>query len=107
SSDVCSSDLPCSSGEREWLTGHPMMPARRVVPVIFIEPEIYTLSSTSVQITLLGRKRTALAQEAEQLQQRKPENRKMIALDPCEELDAASLEPVGTHRAEYQGSLGL
>src|SRR5438034_8239399 len=81
--------MPCSSiqklcraGERECATGHPMMPASRVLPVILIAQS-------------LCQKRATIPQKIEQLQQRHAENGKMIAANPREQLHAAALEPVG------------
>src|SRR6266446_3841906 len=102
---VSSSQKPCSTGEREWLTGHPMMPARHVVPVIFIRQECDTSFSTSTQTPLLRGKRAAFPQEAEKLHKRKPENRKIIALDLRKELDSSRLEPVSADRPENGCSL--
>src|SRR5712692_6956411 len=85
--------MPCSSiqklcraGERECATGHPMMPASRVLPVILI-----TLS--------LCQKRAAIPQKIEQLQERHAENGEMVAANPREQLYATALEPIGADRA--------
>src|SRR5229473_1859694 len=84
--------MPCSSiqklcraGERECATGHPMMPASRVLPVILIR-----LS--------LCQKRAAIPQKIEQFQHWHAENGEIIAANPREKLHAASLEPIGPDR---------
>src|SRR6266581_3794298 len=88
--------MPCSSiqklcraGERECATGHPMMPASRVLPVILIH-----LS--------LCQKRAAIPQKIEQFQQGHAENGEMVAANPREQLCAASLQPIGPDRAGQQ-----
>src|SRR6185312_16789785 len=83
------SQKPCNAGEREWATGHPMMPASRAAPVI-------------------GMKRTsfphhaAAAQERQQLDQRQPKDGKMIAVDSREQLYPSALDPVRPNRPEQR-----
>src|SRR6266550_9377360 len=79
----------CSAGEREWVTGQPMIPASRVRPVILID-----LSSC--------RQRPAAAQKAQQLEKRQPENGEMVAFHPLKQLNAHAFEPIGTDRAEQR-----
>src|SRR5207302_10034791 len=84
--------MPCSSiqklcraGERECATGHPMMPASRVLPVILIH-----LSSCQ--------KRAPSPQKIEQFQQWHAENGEMIPANPRAQLCPAALEPIAPDR---------
>src|SRR5580700_6900953 len=72
----------CSAGERECATGHPMMPASRVLPVILIH-----LS--------LCQKRAAIPQKIQQLQQWHAENGEIVAANPFEQLRPEAFEPIG------------
>src|SRR5947208_17136048 len=83
----------CSAGERECVTGHPMMPASFVRPVILIR-----LS--------LRQKRAAAAQKFEKLEQRQPENGEMVDCHPGEKLDATSFEAIGADRAQQRLAVG-
>ncbi len=85
--------MPCSSiqklcraGERECATGHPMMPASRVLPVILIHPP-------SCQ------KRAAIPQKIQELQQWQAENGETVAANPREQLRPSTLETIGPDRS--------
>src|SRR5208283_5668008 len=47
-----------------------------------------------------------LTQEAQQRRQRQAQNRRMVAIDPLEQMDATPLQPVGTDRRGDRLTLG-
>src|SRR5258706_16310327 len=83
----------CNAGEREWVTGQPMIPASRVRPVILMVPASY-------------QQHAAAAQKIEQLQERQSENGEMVADPPLEQLHATTFEAVGADRAEQRVAFG-
>src|SRR5579884_4514631 len=89
-----SSQKPCKAGEREWPTGHPMMPASRALPVILIARPS-SLSQCA-----------ALAQKRKQRKKRQTENGEVVPVDIREQLDAATLDPVGADRPQNCRTLG-
>src|SRR5690348_8191946 len=88
-----SSQKLCSVGERECVIGQPMIPASRVLPVIFIG------RSSCLQ-------QPPLPHESERFYQRQPENGEVVALNPTKQLGAATLEPISTHRREQRLAFG-
>src|SRR5260370_34984617 len=89
----CSSQKLCNAGEREWATGKPMMPASRVLPVTLI-------AASSTQHN------AALAQEAEQLDERQAQNGEVVAGNPREQLHPPPFETIGADRSEQRLALG-
>src|SRR5579862_2177772 len=87
-----SSQKLCRVGEREWATGHPMMPASRVRPVILMRCSSYWDSP-------------AFPEKIEQLDQWQSENGEMVAANPRKQLHTLSFEAIGTDRAKQRLAL--